>query len=126
MDIQMNLIGVDQAREILEHLLGTPTENRVMVVYNSGEKKTESGLFIPGTVKEDIPRKGVVVAIGPITEENKSYSQIINIGSIITYGLYAGKEVTPLFSGDYGKDLNTDLKFSVLSLNEIIYVEPNN
>lgn len=124
MDIQMNLIDSQKAKEILENLVGTPTENRVMVVFNTGDKKTESGLFIPGTVKEDIPRKGVVVAIGPVTEENQTYREIIHIGNIITYGLYAGKEVTPSFKNNYTPD--TDWKFSVLSLNEIIYVEPNN
>ena len=124
MDIQMNLIDSQKAKEILENIVGTPTENRVLVVFNNGDKKTESGIFIPGTVKEDIPRKGVVVAIGPVTEENITYRDMIAIGSIITYGLYAGKEVTPTFKGGYTPD--TDWKFSVLSLNEIIYVEPNN
>lgn len=122
MDIKMNLIDYQTSKEVCNNLTGIPTENRVMVVFDKGDKKTESGIFIPGTVKEDIPRKGVVVAIGPITEENRTYQGMIGIGSIITYGLYAGKEVEPEFKNNYVPDANW--KFSILSLNEIIYVEP--
>lgn len=123
MDINLQLISREQAREVCHSLRGTPTENRVVVAFNSGEKKTESGLYIPGTVKEDIPRKGVVVAIGPLTEGMETYRELIEIGSVITYGLYAGKEVEPTWKEGYTPI--TDVKYSVLSLNEIIYVEPN-
>lgn len=123
MNVDLNLIKTEDAQRCLEHLKGTPTENRVVVIYNSGDKKTESGILLPGTVKEDLPRKGVVIAIGPVTEEYETYRDMLKIGSIITYGLYAGKELEPSWKGNY-KPL-TDWKFSVLSLNEIIFVEPN-
>lgn len=123
MNINLQLITSDQAKEICRNLRGNPTENRVVVAFNSGDKKTDSGLFIPGTVKEDIPRKGVVVAFGPITEEMVTYQSMMGIGSVITYGLYAGKEVEPTWKEGY--EPFADVKYSVLSLNEIIYVEPN-
>lgn len=122
MNVDLNLINTEKAKEICEHLLGTPTENRVVVAFSQGDKKTDSGLFIPTNVKEDLPKKGVIVGFGPITEENYTYQEMLSIGSIITYGLYAGKDVEPSFKDNYQV---TDLKFSVLSLNEIIYVEPN-
>ena len=87
-----------------------------------------SGLIIPEQVKEGVPRKGVIVKLGEITEEYRTYRDLVQIGRIVTYGLYAGKEMefetdklTPGLQQLLEKNTLT-----VLSMNEIIYSEPNN
>ena len=86
------------------------------------------GLIIPEQVKEGVPRKGVIVKLGEITEEYRTYRDLVQIGRIVTYGLYAGKELefetdklTPGLQQLLEKNTLT-----VLSMNEIIYSEPNN
>lgn len=51
---------------------------------------------------------------------------MINTGDIITYGLYAGKELEPTFTNEEIAKAFKDHTFTILSLNEVIYVEPNN
>lgn len=122
MQIDLKLIGTELATRLSKELLGYPTENRLVIVSRKGEKKTDSGIFLPEQVKEGVPRKGVVIAIGAITEGYTTYRDI-QIGDIITYGLYAGKEIEPIMRN---KELDiNDYLFNVLSLTEVIYVEPN-
>ena len=90
--------------------------------------QTRGGLIIPEQVKEGVPRKGVIVKLGEITEEYRTYRDLVQIGRIVTYGLYAGKELefetdklTPGLQQLLEKNTLT-----VLSMNEIIYSEPNN
>lgn len=112
--------------------IGTPTENRVLI-WTPNKKTVNSGIIIPDNVKEDIPRKGVVIDYGPISDEYDTYRKIVLIGYIVTFGMYAGKEVEfdPNFLTGITRleNVNTDFtdgKFHVLSLNEIIFVEYQN
>ena len=57
-EVDFNLIGKAKAQEIADALLGRPTENRVVLAVDVKEKKTQSGLFIPGTEEKELPRKG--------------------------------------------------------------------
>jgi co-chaperonin GroES (HSP10) len=106
---------------------GTPTENRVLILSPKDQDTQVGGLIIPGTSKEGVPREGVVIFPGPITEDYITYKGMINTGVVITYGLYAGKEVDlwePLKLTDI--ELTEDKwEFTVLALNEIIYVREN-
>ena len=122
MQIDLKLISTELATRFSQEILGYPTENRLVIVSRKGEKKTDSGLYLPEQVKEGVPRKGVVIAIGAITEGYTTYRDI-KVGNIITYGMYAGKEIEPLMKS---KELDiNDYLFNVLSLTEVIYVEPN-
>lgn len=123
MQINLNLISSDMAQRVCQAMVGRPTENRIVIASRKGERTTDSGLYIPDTAKEGVPRKGVVVALGEITEAYQTY-QNIQVGNIITYGLYAGKELEPIMRKG-GLNYNEDLLFTVLSLNEVIFVEPN-
>ena len=67
-----------------------------------------------------------MVGFGPITDEYITYKRMINTGDIITYGLYAGKELEPTFTNEEIARAFKDHTFTILSLNEVIYVEPNN
>ena len=117
--IDYNLISSSTALSINKALLGTPPENRVIIAVSTDEKKTKSGLILPTQSEEEMPKKGVVVAKGPLNDDPTH--EIIKIGDIVHYGKYGGKEIFPRVPG-LAID---DLKFFVLSSSEIIFIEPN-
>lgn len=127
--IKLNYISTKTAEAIKAALEGKvlPSENRVLVFSPGDEEATIGGIIIPGNVKEGRPRKGVVIISGKLDENHLNFEELTRTGLIITYGLYAGKEVEfdeELFS----EDLNTTLskgKFTVLDTNEIIMAEAN-
>lgn len=127
--IKLNYISVKTAEAIKAALDGKvlPSENRVLVFSPGDEETTVAGIMIPATVKEGRPRKGVVIISGKLDENHLNFEELTRTGLIITYGLYAGKEVEfdeKLFS----EELNTTIsrgKFTVLDTNEIIMAEAN-
>lgn len=124
----MTFISPFVAEKLNQELPGCPTENRVLILSPKEVNQTKSGLIIPEQVKEGVPRKGVVVKSGEITEEYKTYRELVGIGRIVTYGLYAGKELefeTDKLSPALQKILEKNV-LTVLSMNEVVYSEPNN
>ena len=128
MNYSMSFISTLVAEKFNQELPGCPTENRVLILSPKEVNQTKSGLIIPEQVKEGVPRKGVVVKSGEITEEYKTYRDLVKIGNIVTYGLYAGKELE--FQTDELSPVLQQLleknNLTVLSMNEIVYSEPNN
>lgn len=122
LNVNLSLLSEVAAINISKKIEGTPTENRVLIAIPKGETRTQSGLYVPSTVSEGVPRKGVIVKFGHFTEDYKSYADQLKIGSVVTYGLYAGKSISIPVEGM--EDMSQD--FTVLSLNEIIFIEPNN
>ena len=123
MKVELNLISKEKALEISKVLEnGIPSINRVLIASpkNSKDRTTSGGIILPDNAKENIPRKGVIIQSGIIEEDN--WKSLLKVGNIVTYGIYAGKEVEPenLSTIDY-----PDLEFTVLSINEIIYIELN-
>lgn len=128
MNYSLTFISAMVADQFDKQLPGCPTENRVLILSPKEVNQTRSGLIIPEQVKEGVPRKGVIVKLGEITEEYRTYRDLVQVGRIVTYGLYAGKELefetdklTPSLQQLLEKNTLT-----VLSMNEIIYSEPNN
>lgn len=128
MNYSLSFISAMVAAQFDKQLPGCPTENRVLILSPKEVNQTRSGLIIPEQVKEGVPRKGVIVKLGEITEEYRTYRDLVQVGRIVTYGLYAGKELefetdklTPGLQQLLEKNILT-----VLSMNEIIYSEPNN
>lgn len=127
--IKLNYISVKTAEAIKAVLDGKvlPSENRVLVFSPGDEEATIGGIIIPGNVTEGRPRKGVVIISGKLDENHINYEELTRTGIIITYGLYAGKEVE--FDADiFTPELNTTIskgKFTVLDTNEIIMAEAN-
>ena len=127
--IKLNYISVKTAEAIKAVLDGKVllSENRILVFSPGDEEATIGGIIIPGNVKEGRPRKGVVIISGKLDENHLNFEELTRTGLIITYGLYAGKEVEfdkELFS----EELNTCIskgKFTVLDTNEIIMAEAN-
>lgn len=109
---------------------GCPSENRILILSPKDQEIKQGSIIIPGQVKEGIPRKGVVIMSGNIDDRYLSYERnhLIDTGRIITYGLYAGKELdfsTSIFK-EAGIEVDLDQnKFTVLDINEIIYSEIN-
>ena len=128
MNYSMTFISSLVAEKFNQELPGCPTENRVLILSPLEINQTKSGLIIPEQVKEGVPRKGVVVKRGEITEEYKTYRELVAVGRIVTYGLYAGKELefeTDKLSPALKQLLEKNF-ITVLSMNEVIYSEPNN
>ena len=127
--IKLDYISVETAEAIKSALVGRvlPSENRVLVFSPGDEEVTYGGLIIPGNVKEGKPRKGVAIISGKLDENHLNYEELTRTGIIITYGLYAGKEVE--FDEElFNKDLNQIVskgKFTILDTNEIIMAEAN-
>ena len=120
-DAELNLIGKALAKEISEAMLGRPTENRLVLAVNPIGEKTGGGLYIPDNAKNELPKKGVVVAKG-ISNDDPVHDSI-NIGDIVLYGKYGGKEINPYMITPI--DEAKDLKYFVLSSSEVIFIEPN-
>lgn len=128
MNYSMTFISTMVAGMLNQNLPGTPTENRVLIVSPKEVNTTKAGIIIPGQVKEGVPRKGVIIKVGEITEDYRTYKDLCSIGMIVTYGMYAGKELefdTTLLPEEMAKILENN-EVTVLSMNEIIYSEPNN
>ncbi len=124
---QLNLISTMVADLMAKCIPGVPTENRVLIISPKDVNTTKSGIIIPGQVKEGVPRKGVVLIQGEITEDYKTYKELTTKGKVVTYGLYAGKELEfdlDLFP-EQVHEIVKNSTFSVLSMSEVIYSEPN-
>lgn len=132
MYVEQNFISKEQAKEICKSLAnnlgGYLPENRVMIVTPNNTDVKVGNILLPDTTdKKDLPRKGVIVQMGCLSEENIYYKDLLSIGRILTYGMYAGKELDfpqELFSTVKNFNLD-DHTFTVLSIQEIIYSELN-
>lgn len=123
-NIDFNLINQETAQLLNGAINGKPTENRLVLAVSTTEKKS-NGLIIPSVAKEEIPKKGVVIQTGPFTEDFENYANDIKIGDILSYGVYAGKQIYPKFIGLDEKTVTQGLEFYIISVQEIIYIEPN-
>lgn len=121
--VKVNTISKEKALEINSKLKGIPTEDRVLVFHQVDEEKvTSSGLVLPGTVKEHIIKKGVIVSTGVFTDTfSYAFTKLLVPGIKVIFGDYAGKMIEPEFKDNY--EVGTVGKFSVLSINEIVYIE---
>ena len=71
-----------------------PLGDRVVVQPKPAEEKTDSGLYIPDSVKEK-PQRGTVKSVGPGRVENGTQIDMtVEEGQEVLYGKYAGTEVT--------------------------------
>lgn len=66
-----------------------PLGDRVLIEPSPAEEKTAGGIIIPDTAKEK-PQKGVIVAVGPGTKDNKL---TVKAGDVVLYGKYSGTEI---------------------------------
>ena len=129
---QIKLVSEALAERIRKAILaktgGFPTENRILILSPKDQEIKVGEIIIPGTAKEERPNKGVVIIAGEITEENKTYRDLVKVGRVVTYGMYAGKKIDfdkKIFEEagiTFGDDKH---EFSVLSFTEVIFTENN-
>lgn len=132
MYIKQNFVSSEKVKlfqEGLANLGGLLPENKLLILTPKEQEYKVNGIIIPGKT-EDPPRKGVIIQSGEITEEYRTYKDLIEPGRVITYGLYAGKEIEfpkEAFPIELRPEFEQQ-KFTVLSLTEIAYSEnnPNN
>lgn len=121
MELANTQINAEKAKQLNDLLKGKgfPTPGRMLILSPTGEQRTKTGIIISQTVdKKDLPRKGVVI-------QNNSELQV-EVGNIVTYGMYAGKEITLndiLSAVELNKE---DYTFTILSDSEVVYIESNN
>jgi len=66
-----------------------PLQDRVVIKRLEAEEKTESGLFLASSAKEQ-PQEAVVLAVGPGTKDEKME---VKAGDKVIFSKYAGTEV---------------------------------
>lgn len=129
----MEIVKLDyiskEVAQLINNILesrGIPTEDKIVVATPNGETKV-GNIILPGNAEESRPKKGVIVQKGWISEAYHNVIDTFAIGNIVTYGIYSGKEI----NFDYDnfpqelKDTLNNTKFTILSLNEIAYIESN-
>lgn len=122
MDYKLKFLNKEELQKVRENLRGILPADKVLII-SPKAYKSGSGIII----KQDtdaLPRKGQIIQLpNQITEIFEGFKDILEVGQITTYGMYAGKELVM----DY---LNIpdqkDYTVSVLSLNEIMYIEQLN
>ena len=132
MYIKQNFVSSEKVKlfqEGLANLGGLLPENKLLILTPKEQEYKVNGIIIPGKT-EDLPRKGVIIQSGEITEEYRTFNDLVKPGRVITYGLYAGKEIEfpkEAFPIELRPEFEQQ-KFTVLSLTEIAYSEnnPNN
>ena len=123
MDLENRQISVLKAEQLANALSGkgAPSPGRILICTPKGEQKTASGIIIPGSGEKELPRKGVVIQVNNLELLDP---HVVKVGTIITYGMYAGKEIE--FSANLiPKETSENYKFTILSETEVIYIETN-
>jgi len=71
-----------------------PLDDRVVVLPDTAEERTASGIYLPEAAKEK-PQTGTVIAAGPgkLTDSGERGKLSVKKGDTVLYGKYAGSEV---------------------------------
>lgn len=121
LNLQTNQVNVAKAKEIARCLdgKGLPSPGRILLIIPTSEQVTTGGIIVPGLAEKELPRKGVVIQFNQL--EN---FPMMEVGTVITFGMYAGKEMNfqseQIPCVDFSK-----YKFTILSETEVIYMESN-
>lgn len=121
LNLQTNQVNVAKAREIASCLdgKGLPSPGRILLIIPTSEQVTTGGIIVPGSAEKELPRKGVVIQFNQL--EN---FPSMEVGTVITFGMYAGKEMNfqpeQIPCVDFSK-----YKFTIFSETEVIYMESN-
>lgn len=71
-----------------------PLDDRVVVLPDTAEERTQSGIYLPEGAKEK-PQTGKVIAAGPgkLTDTGERGKLSVKKGDTVLFGKYAGSEV---------------------------------
>ena len=81
MYVKQNFVSPEKVKlfqQGLASLGGLIPENKLLILTPKEQEYNVNGIIIPGTAKEDLPRKGVVIQSGEITEEYRTYKDLVN------------------------------------------------
>lgn len=129
-NVKWDLVDKAIATKLKKALMGFPTRDRVLICSVGNESTTVGGIILTKTPSSDsIPKKGVVIQLGEISEEYHG-TQFENLvpGDVVYYGLYAGKQLDLSFDLETYPELAEvvdNYDFTVLSLSELLFIEPN-
>lgn len=72
----------------------TPLDDRIVVLPDTADTKTESGIYLPEGAQEK-PQTGKVIAAGPgkLTDTGERGKLSVKKGDTVLFGKYAGSEV---------------------------------
>jgi chaperonin GroES len=72
----------------------TPLDDRIVVLPDTADDRTESGIYLPEAAKEK-PQTGKVIAAGPgkLTDTGERGALSVKKGDTVLFGKYAGSEV---------------------------------
>ena len=86
MNIDLNYISVEQALRFNEILSshGVPSENKVLILSPTGETKSGS-IIIPGNADNSKPKKGVIIQISSITEDEAFLKKTLITTSLCSF-----------------------------------------
>lgn len=71
-----------------------PLEDRILVLPDTAEDKTASGIYLPEAAKEK-PQTGKVIAVGPgkLTDTGERGKLSVKAGDTVMFGKYGGSEI---------------------------------
>ncbi len=72
-----------------------PLGDRVLVRPLSKEEKTDSGIIIPDTAKEEKPQEGEIIAVGPgrLNEKGERVPMQVKVGDQVMFRKYSPDEI---------------------------------
>lgn len=119
MDYKLKFLNKEVLADVRKNLRGVPPADKVVII-SPKEYKSSSGLIVEQKM-DALPRKGQIIQLpNHVSELYEAFKNDLNTGNIVTYGMYAGKELIM----DYlGIPDQKNYIISVLSLNEIMYIE---
>lgn len=130
MYVKQNFVPLEKVKLFQQGLInlgGLIPENKILILTSKESYYKVGSIIVTSTNRDDIPHKGVVLQSGEITEEYRSFRELVQPGRVVTYGMYAGKEIDfpkESFPIEVQPDFEQQ-KFTVLSLTEIAYSENN-
>ena len=72
-----------------------PLADRVVVLADEADEKSEGGIILPDTVQEK-PQKGSIVALGAgkFSDSGELIKPEVKVGDKVLYGKYSGNEIS--------------------------------
>ncbi|MCH8300342.1 co-chaperone GroES [Candidatus Marinimicrobia bacterium MT.SAG.3] len=72
-----------------------PLADRVVVLADEADEKSEGGIILPDTVQEK-PQKGSIVALGAgkFSDNGELIKPEVKVGDKVLYGKYSGNEIS--------------------------------
>ncbi|MFW6022400.1 MAG: co-chaperone GroES [Halanaerobiaceae bacterium] len=67
-----------------------PLKDKVAVKFIEVEEKTQSGIVLPDTAKEEKPQQGEVVAVGAEVSKDGD----VKVGDLVVFDKYAGNKIS--------------------------------